>query len=401
MNGTAASKKITLLTTGQPSTNPRLVKEADALAAAGYEVTVLYSYWAAWATRTDKKLLASRPWKAILVGGSPQKQPWQWYYTRLRKKLSKSPERALCRTFDELLSIALRTPTDLYIAHNLGAMPAAAQAAQKAGKPLGFDAEDFHRGEEDPTLSRDSQKAQIEDRYLPLCAYTTAASPLIGDAYKKLFPDLPWQPILNVFPASQQPGFQDRQEGPLKFFWFSQTLGQKRGIQDVIQAMNEVPDLDFALTLVGHSNAELQSYFLSLKKHERHQLIFLDPIPEENLFQLSAQQDIGLALEPGFSPNNNMALSNKIFTYLLAGNAVIASDTDAQKQFMEQYPGIGRVYPIGDAQALAQIIRHYHENRAELEATRRRAWELARTELNWEKEQHKFLQLIEHTLASR
>lgn len=395
------ANKITLLTTGQPSTNPRLVKEADALAAAGYQVTVLYSYWAAWAEETDKKLLAAKPWKAIQVGGSPQKQAWRWFYTRLRKKLSRRPERALCRTFDELLSKAIRTSTDLYIAHNLGALPAAALAAKKTRKLFGFDAEDFHRGEEDPNLSRDSPKALIEDRYLPLCAYTTAASPLIGAAYKNLFPELSWQPILNVFPASYQPDFQVGKGGPLNLFWFSQTLGQKRGIQDVILAMNEVPDVDIVLTLVGHSNAELQSYFLGLKRHENHQLIFLDPIPEEDLFQLSAQQDIGLALEPGFSPNNNMALSNKIFTYLLAGNAVIASDTDAQKQFMEQYPGIGRVYPIGDAQALAQIIRHYHENREELEATRRRAWELARTELNWEKEQTKFLQLIEHALASR
>ena len=50
-------KKIVLITTGQPSTNPRIVKEADALHAAGYDVTVLYSFFISWAFEKDKILL--------------------------------------------------------------------------------------------------------------------------------------------------------------------------------------------------------------------------------------------------------------------------------------------------------------------------------------------------------
>lgn len=400
MNGTAASNKITLLTTGQPSTNPRLVKEADALAAAGYEVTVLYSYWAAWATETDKKLLASRPWKAILVGGNPQRQPWRWYYTRLRKKLSQSPERALCRTFDELLATALRTPSDLYIAHNLGALPATAKAAQKTGKPFGFDAEDFHREEEVPSLPQSRVKAEIESKYLPKATYTTAASPLIAAAYKTLFPEKQWQPVLNVFSLRQQPAFEEGNTGALRLFWFSQTIGRQRGLEDLLKSLNLLTDLPVEITLQG-SCAPGEKAWLEEAVRPPHLLRLLPPAPEDELIREAANHHLGLALERRSPPNRNICLTNKIFTYLLAGNAVIASDTDAQKQFMAQYPGIGRVYPIGDAQALSQIIRHYHENRSELQATRRRAWELARTELNWEKEQHKFLQLIEHTLASR
>lgn len=389
--------KITLLTTGQPSTNPRLVKEADALAAAGYEVTMLYSYWADWAEETDPKLLASRPWKAIQVGGSPQKQPWRWYYTRLRKKLSKSPERALCRTFDELLAAALRTPPDLYIAHNLGALPAAAQAAQKTGKPFGFDAEDFHREEEDPALPQSRLKAEVESEYLPKAAYTTAASPLIAAAYKMLFPEKQWQPLLNVFSLRQQPAFRDGYPGPLRLFWFSQTIGRQRGLEDVLESLGSLAGIPVEITLQG-SCAPSEKTWLEEAVRPPHKLRILPPAPEDELILEAGQHHLGLALERRSPPNRNICLTNKIFTYLLAGNALIASDTDAQKQFMGQYPGIGRVYPIGDAQALAQIIRHYHENRAELEATRRRAWELARTELNWEKEQEKFLGLVRSVL---
>ena len=47
------SRRVTLLTTGQPSTNPRLVKEADALASAGFDVSVIGIRRAGWADASD------------------------------------------------------------------------------------------------------------------------------------------------------------------------------------------------------------------------------------------------------------------------------------------------------------------------------------------------------------
>ena len=43
--------------------------------------------------------------------------------------------------------------------------------------------------------------------------------------------------------------------------------------------------------------------------------------------------DIGLSLETGAIPNTRVLLSNKVFTYLLAGLATIYSDTPAQRAF--------------------------------------------------------------------
>src|SRR5712664_4131585 len=81
--------RICLLTPGQPSTNPRLVKEADALAEAGFDVHVVYAHWADWAAETDRELLASRRWKWSCVGGSPRGQAARYRWTRLRHGLSR------------------------------------------------------------------------------------------------------------------------------------------------------------------------------------------------------------------------------------------------------------------------------------------------------------------------
>ena len=62
--------KICLMTPGQPSINPRLVKEADALAEAGHQVHVLCSHMVPWADAFDKRLLSTRNWTCSFVGGS-------------------------------------------------------------------------------------------------------------------------------------------------------------------------------------------------------------------------------------------------------------------------------------------------------------------------------------------
>ena len=81
--------KICLLTTGQPSTNPRLVKEADALVEDGYQVHVIYSHWADWASNTDRELLHTREWTYSRVGGAPDGERARYWGSRLRHAVSR------------------------------------------------------------------------------------------------------------------------------------------------------------------------------------------------------------------------------------------------------------------------------------------------------------------------
>ncbi|MDP9048072.1 MAG: hypothetical protein M3N14_08035, partial [Bacteroidota bacterium] len=64
-------KKIVLISVGQPSTNPRIVKEANILTLAGYDVYVIYSFWTQWAQLADKQIFSKVQWTPILAGGSP------------------------------------------------------------------------------------------------------------------------------------------------------------------------------------------------------------------------------------------------------------------------------------------------------------------------------------------
>ncbi|MDR3695473.1 hypothetical protein [Mucilaginibacter sp.] len=402
----APHKKIVLISSGQPSLNPRLVKEADALTDAGYDVTLLYAYWNDWGTQHDQELFAGRSWKAIRLGGDPEQKRFLWFLSRSIHRFSRLitqktgdyksfADYAISRSSYFLKKGAKKHKADLYIAHNLGALPAAAHAAALNKKPYGFDAEDFHRQEIDDNIDSFHYKicTYLEDKYLPEANYITASSPLIADQYAALYKRTV-SPILNVFPRTTGISIVKNEKESLKLFWFSQTIGTGRGLELVIQAIGQ-SRVNCELHLLGKP---VEGYKQSLSQLARDagiandHLYFYEPVKASQLFSIASQFDIGLASETDSCLNRDISLTNKIFTYIQCGLAVAASNTKAQRCLLEQYAPIGDVY--SNAADLSAILNKYHKNRELLYQTKTAAWQTGQTELNWEMESEKFLKVI-------
>jgi glycosyltransferase involved in cell wall biosynthesis len=414
-------KKIVLITSGQPSINPRLVKEADALVEVGYEVIVIYCFWTKWAFEKDKLLLQSKKWKAFMVGGNPFDAKFTYFLTRALFKffqiLSQKigfrfhlAELSKTRAFLPLYLKALDIKADLYIGHNLAALPVAVAAAKKYKSLCGFDAEDFHRQEvSDDVFSFNYLISKyLEDKYFPEINYITAASPLIAEEYKKIYPSKNPIVINNVFPSIyqlKQPEIEENQQfgipKELKLFWFSQTVGKKRGIEDTIIAMGKTNNKYISLTVLGNVNNEMKQFFIDLAAKSNliaKQLVFFPPVDAEKIFEIASHYDLGLALETDYCKNRSIALTNKLFSYLISGIAIIASETEAQKKFMETYPDIGKSYPIGNTDKYAEILNYFYNNPSELTANKINSYNLGKCNLNWEIESQIFVNLIKKVL---
>src|SRR5438477_3044148 len=63
-------RRVCIVTPGHLASNPRVVKEADALHGAGYDVTVVAGDEADFVRPFDEEILARVPWKAVRVGAS-------------------------------------------------------------------------------------------------------------------------------------------------------------------------------------------------------------------------------------------------------------------------------------------------------------------------------------------
>ena len=88
---------------------------------------------------------------------------------------------------------------------------------------------------------------------------------------------------------------------------------------------------------------------------------------------------------------------NTFLTYL-AGNAVAATDTVGQRPILERIGESGFLYTAGNVDALAHGLRHWYQNREQLESARQQAWSFGSHPYNWDVEKKKFLELVDGAL---
>ncbi len=150
--------------------------------------------------------------------------------------------------------------------------------------------------------------------------------------------------------------------------------------------------------MLGNCTKEYKQHLLKLSENTKA-ICFLEPVSPDTIFEIAAKYDIGLATEVPHSENREICLTNKLFTYLLAGNCILSSDTSAQKKFMEENVGIGVLYKNDNPADLASQIRKLYDTPETVLNCRKKSLELAGTSLNWEIESQKFLKVIEETLS--
>lgn len=409
--------KVCLVTTAQPSTNPRLVKEADALVAAGYRVHVVAAHMTDWATSMDCVSASARRWRMTFVDWRRSKSRLLFHRSRARhwaaRQAIKYPaiahwcdSAALSRVGPELQKAAIRVPADLYIAHNLGALPAASAAAVAHAAKLGFDAEDFHSGQLGGLAQARTAAftRAVERRYIPRAAYVTAASPGIAEAYRDMCGIKLPTCILNVFPLRARPSHFRADDGqePVRLYWFSQTIGPDRGLEDVVCAMGLIGSPALELHIRGRWQPGYESLLRRLAVQAgvvQDKIVSHEPAHPDDMVRLASGYDVGLALEPCASVNNDIAISNKTFTYLLAGNALLSTRTSGQARLTNDLQGAAAWCEAGEPDSLAAALLPWLRQREALVMARQAAWDLGSRRFNWDRESHKFIRIVNEVLG--
>lgn len=307
-----------------------------------------------------------------------------------------------------ILSAVATLPADLYIAHYPAALPAAAAMALRWGTRFAYDAEDYHLGEwaDSPTHAVDRRLLRaIEGRYLPKAAYVTAASPGIADAYVETY-GLTRRPtvLLNVFPLSQGPrcatSAGTAQPGP-SLYWFSQTIGPERGLECAIAAIGRArtrPHLYLRGTLAAGFAGAVTS--LTERAGAVGRVHFLEPAAPDDMERLAVAYDAGLIAENGGTALRRLCLTNKLFSYMAAGIAPLMSDIPAHRALAMEAGLEDLLYPVNNADALAELIDRIISQPDRLARVRAKAWHLAQDRYNWDREQTTLLELVSQSLNS-
>ena len=394
-------KKVLIVTSAQPSANPRMIKEAISLNECGYEVTVLYTPISPWADSFDDNLFLIQNnifW--IQVGFHAIKQPILYKLALFRQRVYKilfylggdingAALKSMVLFSQELKRKAKGIKADIYIGHNLGSFPAIISASKKYKSPCIYDFEDFHRGEGKEDQLHFSKVFSIENSYVKYLSGAISSSPLIEKEYISLFPSLPFQTILNCF-SQDLNNYKNivKPKLPLKLFWFSQTIGKNRGIEDIIIAMGRLKNYKIQLTLLGNITNFQKNEFIKIALQNNinsNCLKFLQTVSEKELVYISSSHHIGLATEVSNIHNRDICLTNKLFIYLLAGNAIIYSNTKAQSAFMTDLE-VGLLYNNGNVESIVNCLETYYLNPDILSLHSNNATKISKFKYNWKNE---------------
>lgn len=393
--------------------NPRLVKEADTLHAAGYDVRIGYRADSAWGRARDDELLRTRSWRSTPFDVS-RTSGRRWFSAAALQRAAQllvrrgitSPRidaEAYCRGYGPMTQWATRQRADLYIGHTHAVLPVVARAAEAGGAAFAFDCEDLLADEVADGLQAPWRRALIlrhERRYLPRASYVSATSEPMR-AHLAATYALPrvhvWH---NCFPSADQrdavPPADAPPAPPIRLAWISATIGPNRGLEDVLAAL---PSLGAGFQLHVHGNLppEQQSWWMtatgSLGAGVRHHPL----LPAHEIIPALSRYDIGLSLDPPESLNRDLTISNKVFHYLQAGLAVVATDTRGHRSVLGGDPPLGVLYPPRDSGALATALRTLGRDELRL-ALRQRAWAAGRTTYNWDIQKQWLLNAVSEAL---
>ncbi len=390
--------KICVLMAGHLSTSPRLLKAADAFVGAGHQVHVVSSSHVDWAVAADADARRTRQWPWTAVDYTAERGSRLRLWSGVRQRAARVAVKAagaqrvpyeiafgaFSRVHDELVRAALSVPVDFYYGGTADGLAATAVAARRARVPYGLDLEDFYRDADESPVNA-GLAARIEDRVLPGAACLTAASAAIAAEYEQRCGVHPTV-VNNTFPLPDRaPEIGRSGDGRLRLYWFSQTIGPSRGLEEAIVAMgfSEAPAL---LRLRGREapgyGATIRA--LAATKAPRVEIVIDPPMPPDQLVASCHGSDVGLSVEQPVVRNRQLCLTNKAFTYILGGLAVAFTSTPGQRALAADLGDGALVYEPGHPEELARGLRRWFDAPETLLEARRAAWSAARRRWHWE-----------------
>jgi hypothetical protein len=381
-----------------------MVKAADALAGAGHRVRMVSTRHVDWAIEADAELYRQRSgaWQWTVVDYHREAARAMYLRSGLRLRASRvvaaaiGPARcplslavrAYSRVHPELVRAVLAEEADLVYGGTTGALAAVAESAQRAGTPYALDLEDFHSAEQEGNETgrlTNEVAARIEGAILSSATFLTTASPAIAAAYAEKYGVCPI-PIHNTFPLpGTNPDLSPAPGEGLRLYWFSQTIGPRRGLEDVVRAIG-IAGIPGELHLRGRP---IPGYVESLIRLGAEvapalKVVQHDVGPPDSMVELAAGYDVGLSVEQPHVLNRSLCLTNKAFTYALAGLAVVFTDTPGQRSLAENLGDGALLYAPGNVEALAAGLRHWAEDKSQLARAKAATWEAARRRWHWE-----------------
>ncbi|MDQ2714064.1 MAG: glycosyltransferase [Chloroflexota bacterium] len=389
--GSTKALKVGMHVLGRGRTDARVLREASALAQSGCEVWIIDIEIER--TRAPIEHIDGLHYKHIFL--SSWNTPARFKAFFLLK---------LARAFLWGTVLLLRTPVDIYHAHEDNALVACYFAALLRRKPLIFDAHELPLVS--PQVTRWRRLHALAVRVVRIivarCAAIISPSPpLIAELQKRyggreavLLRNLsPYQAPISSNRLRERLGIDAHTHIAL----YQGYLSRERGLDIIIRAARFLA-ADSVIVLMGEGEGRPDLEALIRQEGVEERVKMLPAVPYAELLSWTASSDVGLIIYRAGSPNVPMMLPNKLFEYLMAGIPVLASPLAAVVEIVESYQ-VGRIVRSQEPEEIGQALTLLLNDTQARRQMRSHALAASLHDLCWEKESHKLIQLYEDVMG--
>ena len=404
--------KVSMIVWNEFLNDARVMKEAQTLQRAGYQVRV-FALHTPGVTQQQAVLddgievvrVARSPlWKlrkknqqpAVKAGGESQQS------APVKPSLKLLVLRAVSRgwTHLALLFKMLEYRATVVHSHDVNTLPTAWLAAKLSRARLVYDAHEI-------STSREGYKSLrkvvgfVEKQLMPSAngpiTTTDARAKYFARAYGVERPlVLQNRPRLIESPPSNRIREELGLVEPWPIVLYQGGLQQGRGLEKLVRTAQHVPDCYFVLIGGGRLTQPLTQ--LAQELNLQHKVHFIPTVALAELPSYTASADVGVQPIENTCLNHYTTDSNKLFEYVIAGLPVIATDFPEIRRIVRSND-IGLLVPANNEQALSRTIIQLLEDPALRARFASNARKTAQN-LNWESQEKCLVDLYERVLLT-
>ena len=380
-----------VLTTAR--TDQRVMREATALAQAGYAVTIVDIERDI--SRSAEEIVDGVRLKHIFAPGRFKRTRFKpWFLVKLAGTVARGS-----------WAVA-RTPADVYHAHDDTALPACYIAARLRRRRLVFDAHELPLVQ--PNLTRWRRLTAIARAALramtPKCDGLITVSAPIATEIRARYGGPPAVLVRNIPPYSP-PMTSDRLRAMVgapeerKLAVYQGGLQPNRSLDVLVHAAKYL-DPRHLIVLMGNGESREGLQGLIEREGVGDRIRIIPPVPYQELIEVTASADIGLIVYRGaYSLNVQYCLPNKLFEYMMAGVPVVCSELDAVAEIVRAHD-VGVVVPSLDPETVGKLISARLDDGDGRERMRQNALKASRHTFRWDVEQNSLLTLYTSIVGS-
>jgi hypothetical protein len=406
-------KEVLILVASGLSANPRAIKALQALSERNMKVKVVAFDVGSWISKKDLDIIRTYPESEFYFITALRKADPYLFTAHLLHKVALflysinkksllinawASNKRIAQLHMWLLNNAyLFKSTTHILAFNYGSIVGAYAMSKKFNAKLALDFEDYYPGEK---ISGRDQEEEVRRRkrviswILNKKSRYTYAAPLIMEKFlldNRVMDSTHHKVINNVFSRTEFQKPRPINTGALQLVWFSQNISYGRGLEEFLTALEEfnAAYVKAEVTLIGNLNP---LFFKNYIKDVPY-IKLIDPLNQRELNLKLADYEVGLALEMDSTDlNRQICLTNKIWAYFQAGLYIIATDTDAQVNFLSQNREHGIICQQNST-SLKMGLEVVYENKEMIRKNRLNRYSSAQ-DVSWEKESIHLLSIL-------